>query len=240
VTTPLTGVVAVDWALGLLGAYGPPIVLIVAVLENIFIVGSFTPGEIVVMAAAFMAAQGDGRFAALAGVWAAAVTGSVIGSNLSYQLGRAGGRDALLRYGHRFHVSERRIRSAEEYFYRYGSKTVLLARFAAGVKNFVPMIAGVSKMGVYWFELWTVLGAVLYTSVMCAIGFLAGRNFDVALRAVSRMGIAGLVLVAALVGLAVFGRRRVVVRQGAATVALGISDEELLERIEDEVHGERD
>lgn len=203
---PITGIALVDWALSLLDSWGYLLVFAFTVLENVFVVGSFTPGETVVMAAAFLATPGQGHLQ-LWMVWTASVVGTVLGSNISYIIGRRGGRDTLLRFGRRFWISEQRINEAEEYFYHYGSKTVFMSRFAAGFKNFVPMIAGVSKMHVAYFEGWTFLGAVSYTSVMCAIGWFVGENLDRALAVAGRLGLAGIVLFVIVIGGAIIGRR---------------------------------
>jgi membrane-associated protein len=205
VTDPVTGIAIVDWFLGLLGAWGYLIVFGINVSENIFILGSFTPGDTVVMAGAFVASRGG---LSLVLVWAAAVLGALVGSNLSYALGKKGGRGAVARWGERFHVPLLRIEAAEDYFFKHGSKTVFISRFAAGVKNFVPTIAGASGMGLFWFELFTLLGACVHAAIMTAIGFFLGENFDLALKIASQVGIVGLVGFVAVIVIALVGRRR--------------------------------
>ena len=166
---PITGIALVDWFLSLLNLHGYLLVFGFTIFENLFVIGSFTPGETVVMAAAFMSTPQMGGLN-ITWVWIVSVIGTVTGSNISYWIGRLGGRDTFLRMGKRFRVKEEHIVAAEEYFYTHGSKTVLFSRFAAGFKNFVPMIAGVSKMHLGYFEGWTVAGAVIYTSLMSAVG----------------------------------------------------------------------
>ncbi len=202
---PVTGLAPLDWILGLLDTFGYPIVLVATALENVFVVGSFTPGETIVLATAFTAAN-DHLEVIL--VWFLSILGTVIGSNISFFLGVRGGRGAVERYGHRFHISDARIAAAEEYFQRHGAKTVLIARFAAGVKNFVPMLAGVSKMSVALFEFYTVLGALVYTTVLVSVGWFFGENFDAALEALRDIGFGALVLLAVGAGLAFWGRWR--------------------------------
>jgi len=204
---PITGITLVDWVLGFLDTAGYRLVFAITLVENIFVVGSFTPGETVVMAAAFLSTPSYGTLSWPL-VWISSVAGTVTGCNISYFIGRKGGREALLRYGHRFHISAKRIAEAEAYFDRHGSKTVLIARFTAGFKNFVPMIAGASRMKILWFEIYTVLGAVLYTSLMVGIGYFVGENFNEALRIASRITTTGFVLAALVVIGAVFAWRR--------------------------------
>jgi undecaprenyl-diphosphatase len=204
---PVTGIAFIDWFLGLLDVAGYPIVFGFTVFENLFVIGGITPGETIVVAAAFLSTPQYGSLQWPL-VWLASVLGTVVGSNISYFLGRKGGRDALLRYGHRFHVSEKRIADAEEYFRVHGSKTVLVGRFTAGFKNFTPMIAGVSRMKVAWFELYTVLGAMLYSAAMVLIGYFLGENFERALAFAAGLGYAGVGLVLVLVVVLLVVRRR--------------------------------
>ena len=117
------------------------------------------------MAAAFLSTPGQGSLD-IALVWIASFVGTVVGSNITYFMGRRGGRDLLLQDRPALPASTRNaLAAAEEYFFRHGSKTVFLSRFAAGFKNFVPMIAGVSKMHLAYFEGWTFVGAALYTTL---------------------------------------------------------------------------
>jgi len=203
---PITGIGIVDWFLGLLNAYGYLLVTGFTVFENLFVIGSFTPGETVVMAAAFLSTPERGSLS-LTAVWIASVIGTTIGANISYWVGRLGGRDTVLRLGRRFRVEEDHIAAAEEYFFSHGSKTVFLSRFAAGFKNFVPMIAGVSKMHLAYFEGWVLLGAITYTSIMCAIGYFVGENFDRALQIAAQVGYVGMALFVVLVAVLIRARR---------------------------------
>jgi membrane-associated protein len=215
---PQTGNAIIDWIIGALTAYGYFIVFGITIFENLFVVGSFTPGETVVMAAAFVAAQGG---LSLPVVWIVSVLGTVLGSNISYWFGHAKGRSALDGLGHRLEgtrlgrlvgIHRGSMAEAEDYFTRYGSKTIFLSRFAVGLKNFMPVVAGASKMRVFWFELWTLLGAITYTSLMCAIGWFLGRSFDQAMRLAGGIGYAGfgiaLVVFATIVVLRIRSTRR--------------------------------
>ncbi len=204
---PITGIHIVDWFLRLLDMHGYLLVFGFTIFENLFVIGSFTPGETVVMAAAFLATPGQGHLS-LPLVWICSVLGTVTGTNISYALGRFGGRETLLRYGKRFRVDEEWVAAAEEYFLQHGSKTVFLSRFAAGFKNAVPVIAGVTKMHAFYFEAWTLVGAITYTSIMCAIGWFVGDNFDRALKIAAQVGYVGMAIFLVVIAVALWGRRR--------------------------------
>ena len=168
---------ALEWVLSALATWGYLIVFLGTMLENLFIVGSFTPGDLIVAAAAFTATTPQGKGVALWIVFACAVAGSLIGSNISYLVGRRGGPELIERVGPRFGVKAETIDAAEQYFFKRGSETVLFARFIAVMKNVVPALAGASRMQLFWFELYSTVGAVTYAGILVVIGWFLGENF---------------------------------------------------------------
>ncbi|MHB1135341.1 MAG: DedA family protein [Coriobacteriia bacterium] len=206
---PTTGFAPLDWFLSLLDAWGHLIVVGFTISENLFVLGSFTPGETVVMAAGFVSEMG-GLNPWLVGV--SSLLGTMTGSNLSYWFGRRGGRKALLKWGGKF-FDEERIVAAEEYFELHGNKTVLVSRFAAGFKNFVPVIAGASRMRLWIFELYTFIGALIYTTLMVMLGRIFADNFDRALAVARNLTWFGLFLLLAMFAMIFWGRRRYIARK---------------------------
>jgi len=196
------------WALSALATYGYAIVFVATVLENLFLIGSFTPGDVITAAAAFTAttAQGHGLSPWL--LLATATLGSFLGSNISYVIGRRGGRELISRVGPRFGVGVSAIEAGEEFFERHGSQTILLARFVAVLKNLAPALAGASRMDVFWFELYSLIGSLGYAAILVAAGWFLGANFQAGLK---YFGAFSWLLFAAViaVGVALFvGKRR--------------------------------
>ncbi|MFU8890855.1 MAG: DedA family protein [Anaerosomatales bacterium] len=223
---PVTGIALVDWVLGFLDTAGYPLVFGITVFENIFVVGALTPGETIVVAAAFLSTPQYGSLSWPL-VWISSVLGTTIGANISYLLGRKGGREALLRYGHRFRISEKRIADAEAYFLVHGSKTIFLSRFTAGFKSFMPMIAGAARMKLPWFEAYTLLGAALYTTIMVLIGYFLGENFERAMAWLAGLGYAGVALLVIFGAvLLVAARRRVKRRRQVKAELAEVLEEE--------------
>lgn len=226
---PQTGYALLDWFLAALDSWGHLIVLLFTISENIFVIGSFTPGETVVMAAGFTSAVGTLN-PWLVGL--ASIAGTMTGSNISYWFGRRGGREALLRWGGKF-FDETRIIAAEEYFERHGNKTILVSRFAAVFKNFAPVIAGVSRMRVWVFELYTFIGALAYTTLMLMLGRIFAENFQRALDVAKGITWIGLLLLAAMVGALLWGRSRYFEHRVKELAAAADEDDELAERGDD-------
>ena len=206
---PQTGFAPLDWFLAALDTWGHLIVIGFTISENLFVIGSFTPGETVVMAAGFVSEAG-GLNPWLVGV--SSLVGTLTGSNLSYWFGRRGGRDALLRWGGKF-FDEERITAAEEYFELHGNKTVLVSRFAAGFKNFVPVIAGASRMRLWIFELYTFIGALFYTTLMIMLGRIFAENFDRALEIARNLTWFGFFVLVAMIAFLLWGRHKLVARK---------------------------
>ena len=241
--TALTGVPVIDWFLQMLDIAGYPIVFVFTLFENIFVVGSLTPGETVVAAAALVASQGH---LGLAGVWLSSFVGTVVGSTISYTLGRRAGLDhvaalaariAETRIGRLLRISDEGLVDIQEHFETEGVRTVLIARFAAGAKNFVPAVAGATRMPVFWFQLYTWIGAAIYTTLMCTVGWFLGENLDEALKVLRNLGIAGFVVFVAFVSAAIYLRRRLKRRRLLASIAEQAEDDVVDGR--DEAESER-
>jgi membrane protein DedA with SNARE-associated domain len=193
----LTGIAWLDVILGFMSAHGYVATFFGGVLENVFIVGGFMPGETVVMAVSFLASRT--RELSPIVIWFVSVLGTMVGSNASYAIGYRGGRPMLLRIGRRFPKLESGIFKAEEYFELHGSKTVFISRFTAGFKNWVPTIAGATHMSMPIFELYTLLSAMVYSTGLVIIGYYFGSQMDVIVAWFKRAGLwATVVLVAAI------------------------------------------
>lgn len=171
-----------DWALAALDQYGYIIVFVATVLENLFIIGSFTPGDVITAAAAFTATTQAGHASSVWGLFAAAVLGTWIGSNISYFVGVRGGRALIERVGPRFGISVEEIEAGEQYFERRGALTIVFARFVAVMKNLTPTIAGASRMRLVVFETFSFLGALMYAAILVAVGWFLGANFEQGLK----------------------------------------------------------
>ena len=158
----------VAWALAALAAYGYPIVFVATTMENVFVVGSFTPGDVITAGAAVAAATSAGDHLSPWWLIAVAAAGSLLGTNISYAIGRLGGKGLIERVGPRFG--------------RHGSATVFLAKFVAVLKNVVPTVAGASRMNLLSFELYSLTAGAVYSCVLVGVGWFLGENFRAGLR----------------------------------------------------------
>ncbi len=186
-------------------SYGYYVVFIGAFLENTLFVGLVIPGEVILLLAAFVASQGRFNVAAVAVL---AFAGAFIASNIGYLVGRRGGRPFIERYGERLGISRRRIEAAERYFDEHGHHTVFVTRFTAGIKNFVPALAGASRMNYFIFLGYLTAGLIIWVVALSALGFFFGSNFSLLVRIVRAFGWAILIIIALIIGLLIYKRSR--------------------------------
>src|SRR5437588_9898870 len=121
------------------------------------------PGETILLAAGFFAAEGHFQ---LWTVMAIAALGAVLGDNAGYLIGYKIGRAALERYGRYVLLTPARIARLEKFFARHGDKTILFARFVTGLRVFAAHFAGATRMRWRKFSLYNVAGAILWSVVI--------------------------------------------------------------------------
>ncbi len=193
-----------DFIVAYFSSYGYYLVFFFLMAENTFLLGLLIPGEAVLLLSGFLAAAGGLDIATVIGV---ASLAAILGNNAGYLIGREGGRRLMERIGSRW-LSPERIRAAEEYFDRHGQKTVFIGRFVAGVRTFVPVLAGVSKMPYPKFLIYTIASVLLWTTAIGLLGFFFGENAGLLLKIIKRAEVIILILVLAAVAYAAFKRFR--------------------------------
>lgn len=188
---------------GFFHAYGYLVIFVGTFLENTLFVGLVVPGEVIILLGAFFASQG--RFG-IVPVGLLAFVGSLLASNVAYFLGRKGGRPFIERFGAKLFISKRRIEAAERYFDEHGAKTVFISRFTAGIKNFVPALAGASRMNYGVFLGYSTLGLTIWITALCALGYFFGSNWPLLARLVKALGWGALAIVAGVAAIVAYRR----------------------------------
>ena len=127
------------------------------------------PSELVMPFAGFLAANGTFTFA---GVVIASGLGSIAGSLLSYYAGRIGGKPLVLRLGRYLLLDASHLEATERYFARHGEKTIFIARLIPVVRHLISIPAGIGRMPIGRFILYTVAGATLWNAFLAWLGML--------------------------------------------------------------------
>lgn len=131
------------------------------------------PSEVVIPFAAFKAGQGDlNVFLVVIFGTAGALTGSLINYTLSYYLGRPiVYRFAESKIGKLFLLSKEKVEHAESFFIRNGKSSTFIGRLVPGVRHLISIPAGLSKMNLRDFVLFTVIGAGIWNIILAIVGF---------------------------------------------------------------------
>jgi membrane protein DedA with SNARE-associated domain len=161
------------------------------------------PSEIILPFAGWMIARGaiepaTGDAWSYWGAVGAGLAGNTVGSLVSYGIGRAGGRPLLDRYGRYVLISRHDLAAADRWFARWGEATVFFSRMLPVVRTFISVPAGVARMPVWRFLLFSVAGALPWIMLLVWGGTVLGANWPQiknALRGVDYL------VVAAIVGL---------------------------------------
>src|SRR5437588_11861109 len=163
------------------------------------------PGEAMLLAVAAYAAAGhlDIRIVALVGA-----LGAVAGADLGYAAGHHGGRPFVERFGRFFRISSSSLARAELFFSRHGPWAIVAARFVIGLRTWFSVLAGMSRMPFWRFQLFSAIGGAAWSIVISAVGYALGANFALVERLVTFLGLGGLALVIAAVALVWVLRRR--------------------------------
>jgi membrane protein DedA with SNARE-associated domain len=134
------------------------------------------PSEIVMPLAGLYVAQHPERFSLL-GVGLAGAMGCVIGSAAAYGIGAAGGRPLLLRYGRYVLISRRDSDRADRWFARYGAATAFFSRLMPIVRTYISLPAGIARMNIGVFLLWTFLGSLPWSLGLAFLGEKLGPQY---------------------------------------------------------------
>ena len=134
------------------------------------------PSEVIMPFSGFLVFQH--RFV----LWGAALAGAigcVIGSLVAYAIGRFGGREFLLKYGRIFFVSHHDIEIADRWFARFGGGVVFFSRLLPVIRTFISLPAGVARMPLGRFVLYTLLGSFPWCYGLAWGGMKLGEHWTV-------------------------------------------------------------
>ncbi len=156
-----------DWYMANLNYFT---VALLMAIESTFIP---LPSEVVVPFAAYKAAQGDlNVFLVILFGTIGALSGSLINYTLAYYLGRPiVYRLAESKAGKLFLLSKEKVEHAESFFIRNGKTSTFIGRLVPGVRHLISIPAGLAKMNLRDFMLYTFIGAGIWNIVLAVIGY---------------------------------------------------------------------
>jgi len=170
----------VSWLLNLFRGMGyPGIIALMAVESSILPL----PSELVMPPAGYLAAKGE---MSLAVAVVCGVLGSVLGALANYGLARWLGRAFFLRLGKYVLITENGLDRSERYFAAHGEISTFLGRMLPVVRHLISIPAGIARMRLGRFVVFTGLGALVWCSILTGIGWFIGSREDVILEVLNR------------------------------------------------------
>jgi len=126
-----------------------------------------------------------------------ALGGSLIGAFTNYYLALTLGRKFLLRYGKYFFIKEEALLKMEDFFTKHGHISTFSGRLIPGIRQLISIPAGLARMNLAQFTIFTTLGAGIWALVLTLLGFFIGENQELIseyLREIT-MGVVALIVV---------------------------------------------
>jgi membrane protein DedA with SNARE-associated domain len=184
-----------------LESYGYLVVFLLVMLESI---GLPVPGETALVAAALYA--GSTHKLEIWAIVAVAAAAAIIGDNIGFSIGRYGGTKLLLRYGHKVHLHEGRLKVGIWLFRRHGGKVVFWGRFVSILRTWAAFLAGANRMEWPRFLVFNAAGGIVWATLYGVVYYVFGATLSKLSTAIDvTIGVAG---TAVLIAFIVWTRRK--------------------------------
>jgi membrane protein DedA with SNARE-associated domain len=160
------------WLIETVSTLGYPGIVLLMAIESSFIP---LPSELVMPPAGYLAAKGrmDPTLVLLAGT-----VGSILGALVNYWLAVRIGEPVLRRFGKYVLISNKALDKTEAYFLRHGEISTFVGRLLPVIRHLISSPAGMARMNLPRFVLFTGLGAGIWCAILTYIGWLVGTHED--------------------------------------------------------------
>lgn len=161
----------ISWVNSVILAIGYPGIMFFMFLESTMMP---IPSEIIMPFAGWLVAQGKLSF------WLVAVlsaVSSLLGSIFSYYIGYYGRIPLIKKWGHYVLLDEDRLKWTQNWFKKRGEITIFISRFIPVVRHLISLPAGIGKMHKLKFCIYTILGALIWNTILLFAGFYLGANY---------------------------------------------------------------
>ena len=145
------------------------ILFLIVFCETGLVVTPFLPGDSLLFATGAFAAQGVlNILITIILLTLAAVLGDSANFWIGHHIGKRISHDSKI-------INPQHIKRTQEFYKKYGSKTIVLARFVPIVRTFAPFVAGVGNMNYGKFMFYNILGGILWVGLFTMAGYLFGN-----------------------------------------------------------------
>ncbi len=160
----------VEWVVNIVSGLGYPGVTVLMFLESSFVP---FPSEVVIPPAGYLAYTGQMN---LAWVIVSGVLGSLLGALFNYWIAVKWGRRFFEKFGRYFFVTPASLDKAEAFFAKHGAVSTFTGRLLPVIRQYISLPAGVARMPLLSFCLFTALGAGIWVVVLALLGYWIGDN----------------------------------------------------------------
>ena len=190
-----------DWLFQQYGTYVYLILFLVIFIETGLVAMPFLPGDSLLFTAGLFANQvnqstGD-TYLNIYYLLGLLFTAAVLGDNSNYWIGRTLGLKVMhMKIGKKVLVKQKYLDKTQQFYEKYGTKTIIMARFVPIVRTFAPFVAGVAEMNYRRFFSYDILGGALWIGSMTIAGFFLGQ-FEVIRENIEKVAL-GIVFISVL------------------------------------------
>jgi len=131
------------------------------------------PSEIVLIPAGYLAFSGEMDIFL---ILLSAILGSLVGAYINYFLAKYLGRNFLIKYGKLFFISYETLKKLDLFFLKHGAISTFTGRLIPGVRQLISIPAGICRMDLKKFTLYSALGAGIWAFILILIGYFIGEN----------------------------------------------------------------
>lgn len=190
------------WIIALISATGYAGVVFLMAIES---AGIPAPSEVIMPFSGFLVGQGKFNLLLVA---LAGTLGNLIGSLVAYAIGYWGGRPLIERYGRYILLRHHELDLADRFFAKYGKLAVFVGRLLPVVRTYISFPAGIAKMDIKQFSLYTVLGAFPWSIGLAYIGLRLGAHWETIKHYARGLDVAVVVAIVILVAWWIWQKRR--------------------------------
>ncbi|WP_433202510.1 DedA family protein [Dactylosporangium sp. CS-047395] len=158
----------------LISTFGLIGILAIVFAESGLLIGFFLPGDSLLFTTGLLVASGKYLTQPLWLVCLLVTVAAIAGDQFGYLFGRRVG-PALFRRPDARLFKQSNLTKAQEFFDKYGARSIVLARFVPIVRTFTPIVAGASGMHYRTFVLYNVIGGVLWSCGVTTLGYFLGQ-----------------------------------------------------------------
>lgn len=136
------------------------------------------PSELIVPPAAYLAVQGEMNIFLVVLI---ATGGALVGALFNYYLSMWLGRPIIYRFansrlGRACMITPEKVKKSEDYFDKHGAVSTFFGRLIPVIRQFISIPAGLARMNIYKFMLYTTLGALVWNIILGGLGYWLGRT----------------------------------------------------------------